>query len=289
MDKAKASKLLDSWMATVNPVHFTGEGGLHTTTALVERASALQAASGAMETPAMMRVVGTQDVAAQQLALFNAQQSSGPKSDDAVQKMLAAPATGLMHVSDLARIANNWNPVTLGDDKANSQAYNAYLNQLVRFPLVTLNYAQRQQINRTTSDWNELINAIADTFQGIQSQDKSTIISGLKSLAQAASSTMSTEQKTSLFCQNAINTANDTYEFYLYNSTCTFKEEKGKGYDTKQNTFDVLQIKVTLVMSLWTEENVRKIIGQTSSSLDNWLNSNSTSTAGTKPIPALQG
>jgi len=106
--------------------------------------------------------------------------------------------------------------------------------------------------------------------------------------AQAASSKESTEQTTALFCQNAINTANDTYQFFLYNSTATFKEEKGKGFDMKSNEFNVLKIKLTLKFALWTEEAVKVIIGQTSQSLDDWVNGNSTTLEGTSPIPALQ-
>lgn len=288
MDQDHASTLLDAWMASVNPQHFGRDSMLHTAPELAERTAALHAAAGTMETPAMISVVGTQDVAQQQRELYRIQENMGPNSAEAVEQMLKAPATGLMHVSDLARIANNWNPVLLDKSEANSAAYTAYLNQLVRFPLVTLNYAQRQTLKRSSTDWNELINAVADTFQGIQGQDKQAIVAGLKNLAQAASSTMSTEQKTSLFCQNAINTGNDLYEFYLYSSTCTFREEKRKGFDSKQNDFDVLQIKLTLKMALWNERNVGKIIGQTSESLDDWLEQNTTSLAGTEPIPALQ-
>ncbi|PWC40158.1 hypothetical protein [Azospirillum sp. TSO22-1] len=271
-------------MASVNPEHSTA---LRTATAR-ESLSLLNAATGAMDTPAMMRVTGNENVAAQQKDLFDTQQRTGATSDESIEKMLKAPATGLMHVSDMARISAGWSPVILTDNEANSKAYEAYLNKVVQFPLVTLNYAQRQTLKRETSDWNTLINAIADTFVGIADKDRGAIITGLKNLAQAASSTMETTQKTSLFCQNAINAADNVYEFYLYNSTCTFYEKSGKGYDTKQNDFDVLQVKLTLLMPLWTRANVAKIIGQTSSSLDNWLNDNSSSLKGTKPIPALQ-
>ncbi len=287
MNDAKVSRVLDSWMATVNPECHTGESSIYTPEAQ-ENFALLSSAAAALNTPANMQVTGDQDVATQQLNLFQTQQATGATSDESVQQMFENPATGLMHVSDLARIANNWNPVLLDNSAANSIAYQNYVTQLVRFPLVTLNYAQRQTLNRETSDWNTLIDSIADTFTGIAQEDKDAIVSGLKNLAQAASSTMSVEQKTSLFCQNAINAANNVYEFYLYNSTCSFKEESGKGYDTKQNQFDVLQVKLTLVMPLWTKENVQKIIGQTSSSLDDWLNNNSSSTEGTSPIPALQ-
>jgi hypothetical protein len=50
----------------------------------------------------------------------------------------------------------------------------------------------------------------------------------------------------------------------------------------------VLQVKMTLLMPLWTRDNVAKIISQTESSLDQWINNSSTSLTGTKPIPALQ-
>lgn len=282
-------KVLDSWMATVAPANYSGEAGIHTPLAL-ESLAAFNTASGAMETPANMQVTGQKNkVAELQAALFETQQSNGVTSPESVKKLLEAPASGLMHVSDLARIANNWNPVLLDKSEANSDAYKAYIAQLVKFPLVTLNYAQHQTIERKTSDWNTIINAISDTFTGIVGEDKKAIVGGLKALAQAASSKMRTKQKTSLFCQNALNVANDKYEFFLYYSTVTFYEEKAKGFHTMQNTFDVTQIKVTLLMELWTEAAVQKIIGKTDSSLDDWLNKNSTSTEGTKPIPALSG
>lgn len=283
MDTSKVSDALDAWVSSVR-----SEQRLYTPESR-EAIMKVFATADTMVTPAMMAVTGTQDVAAQQRKLFETQKQTGATSSESVQAMLDAPATGLMHVSDMARIAAGWNPILLEESAANSAAYQDYVNRLVKFPLVTLNYSQRQQMDRTTSDWDDLINSIADTFKGIEQKDKGAIVQGLKNLAQAASSTMQTVQKTSLFCQNAINTANDVYEFYLYNSTVTFREEKGKGFDTKQNKFDVLQVKLTLKMPLWIKENVQKIIGQTDGNLDDWLNNNQSSLKGTQPIPALNG
>jgi hypothetical protein len=280
---------LESWIAAHKASLYHGTTGMLTQKAR-DAVRALNTANNALPTPANMQVTGdTAKVAAGQQTLYAAQQSSGATSDPAIDAMLANPASGLMHVSDLARIANNWNPTNLVDGGANSTAYQNYVNSLVKFPLVTLNMATRQHITRTSSDWNDVIDSIASTFQGIADKDKGAIVSGLKNLAQAASSTMSTTEQTNVFVQNALNVANDTYEFYLYNSQVKFQETKGKGYDTKQSEFDVVQVKVTLVSALWTRENVAKIIGQTSASLDDWLKSYSTATTGTSSIPALNG
>lgn len=278
---------LDSWIAAHKRSLYHGNVGILTTQAR-DAVRALNAANNALPTPANMQVTGDKAaVAAGQKALYATQQQTGATSDASIDAMFNSPVSGLMHVSDMARIANNWNPTDLTDTGANSIAYQSYVNSLVKFPLVTLNMATRQQITRTSSDWNDVINAIASTFKGIAESDKDSIVSGLTNLAQAASSKMSVTEQTNVFVQNAINSANNTYEFYLYNSQVTFQETKGKGFDTKQSSFDVVQVKLTLVMSLWTRDNVAKIIGQTSASLDDWLNANSTSTSGTSSIPAL--
>lgn len=286
-DNSQITRELDSWLATVNANYLTEDRAFNSIETL-EKLAALKAASGdIMETPANMQVTGTQDVARQQARLYETQLKTGAHSEESIDAMLRAPATGLMHISDMARISSNWNPTILSNNAANSAAYDDYLRKIIKFPLVTLNYAESQEITRNSSDWNTVIDEIADTFVGIQGEDKDAIVKGLKNLAQAASSTMSTEEKTSLFCQNAINTSDRVYELFLYNSTCAFVEKKGKGFHTYQSTFTVLKIKLTLKIEFWTREYVAKLIGQTSDSLDTWLQNNSTSTEGTKPIVGL--
>lgn len=280
---------LSSWVTVHNPEH-TGPAGFMTPTVRAARISLDQAFDSPL-TPASMTVTGDRNRAANaQTSLFGTQMSTGPSSSESIDKMLKEPQTGLMHVSDMARIKAGWHPVTLEDGQANADAYNRFLNAITSFPLVTMRYAERQTVTRQSSNWDSLINAIADTFVGIQGEDKTQIVGGLKNLALAASSQMKETETTSLFCQGALNVANDAYDFYLYNSKVTFYHEKTKGFELKQNTFDVLKIKLSLVMPLWTRETVSMIIGQTTQSLADWINGNSTQVKpGTQPIPALFG
>jgi hypothetical protein len=244
----------------------------------------------APRTPSSMVVTGDKQGAAEaQDALFGLQRSTGTNSAESIDKMLARPETGLMRVSDMARNKAGWHPVAVTDPDANADAYNRFLQAITSFPLVTMRYAQRETITHSASNWDTLINAVADTFVGIEANDKTQIVDGLKNLALAASSQMKDTQTTSLFCQGALNVANDAYDFYLYNSRVTFYHEKTKGFETNQNTFDVLKIKMSLVMPLWTRQTVSMIIGETHKSLDEWINSMSTDVKGAdkSKVPCL--
>lgn len=238
-------------------------------------------------TPTGISVTGDQDVARQQAILAEAQNVHGAKSPEAVDAMLEHPATGMMHISDMARIASKWNPMSLEDPGANELRYNDYLNKLLNMPLLTLDYAEHQRVVRQSSDWNELIDGIADLFTGIQASDKDQIRTSLTGLAKAASSKMSTDERTDLFCQSALNTGNDVYQLFLYSTNVTFHEEKGKGFDTKQSTFDVRKLRLTLKYDLWTRDFVQRLIGKTSDSLDDWINQNQTEVDDSVKIVAL--
>lgn len=263
------SKALDSWIEHVSPAR---ENWL--TSHSREALASFEA--GASLTPTGIVVTGTQDVAAQQADLANAQTNYGEKSPEAIDAMLSHPATGLMHISDMSRIVSGWNPASLDNTGANSARYNDYIARLLKMPLLTLDYSEHQRVVRQSSDWNELIDGIADLFTGIQAQDKDQIRNSLTSLAKAASSKMSTDERTDLFCQSALNTGNDIYQLFLYSSNVTFHEEKGKGFDTKQSTFEVQKLRLTLKYDLWTRDFVSRLIGKTSDSLDDWINQNQT-------------
>ncbi|WP_341992448.1 hypothetical protein [Azorhizobium sp. AG788] len=236
---------------------------------------AYEAAAGNL-TPTGIVVTGTQEVGVQQAELHDTQEKFGDKSSQAVDAMLRFPATGLMHISDLSRIAAGWNPTSLDATGANSKRYDDYINRLLKMPLLTLDYAEHQKIVRQSSNWDELINTISDLFTGITAQDVTQIRKSLTTLASAASTKASTDERTDLFCQSALNTGNDLYQLYLYSTNVTFHMEKGKGFETKQSTFEVSKLRLTLKYPLWTRQFVERLIGETSDSLDDWLNQNKT-------------
>lgn len=228
-------------------------------------------------------LVATSGVIAPSQAAF-----TGPDAASALanQDWATNPALGAANLANMARNAAGYNPIDLNNAGSSTTQYQAFVQKLISCPLFIVKMSDHQSITKTSSDWNTVIDAIANTFEGIADKDKNAIVSGLKNLAQAASSKMKTTETQSVFVQNVIN-VDDVISYYLYSSNTSFEEEKGKGYDTKQSTFDVLRLRLEFQSALWPAY-WQKVKQAFDGSIDDWLNDNKTTTAGTKPIPALE-
>jgi hypothetical protein len=278
-----------SWLTIHDPALYTGPRGIHTPKAR-DALSALAVAQGEVPAPSNAQVTGSKKDALLQIdqkAVAALKAANGNVQDPNFQNIWTTNLAGAaVTLSELARNSAGYQPQTLNDDSANSAAYQQYLRNIGSCPLFILQMSDRLTYDRETSDWNTVISAIADTFQGIAASDQNAIVKGLTSLAQAASSKMKTTQTENVFVQNAVNLDN-VVTLYLYNSQISFYEESGKGYDTKQTKYDITRCQLTFQSAMWPDYAAAVAAKQTSS-VNNWLNNNSTSTAGTKPIPALQ-
>jgi hypothetical protein len=192
---------------------------------------------------------------------------------------------GAVTMSEMARNAAGYQPQVMSNSNATQLAYEGYLRNIGSCPLFILKMSDRQTLNRTTSDWNTLIDQIADTFEGIADKDKAKIVTGLRNLASAASSSMSTTETENLFVQNALN-VDGVVTLCLYNSTVSFHETSGKGFDTKQNSFDITRLELQFQSALWPQY-VDRVAAKFTSSVDDWLTNNSTKIDGAPPIVAL--
>jgi hypothetical protein len=282
-----------SWLAVNDPALYTGPNGIYTSHSKDNlrslHGSIISDAADLELAPARSTLTGGADkdkMLAADTAAQEALTKYGPQSQqfiDAFKNDLAGGATTL---SEMARIAANYQPQTLDDPGANSAAYNDYLNRMGSNPLFILKMAKKETYERKSSDWNVVIDAIADTFTGIQGKNKEEIVKGLKNLAQAASSTMSTKQTQDLFVQNAMN-LDGVVTLYLYTSRVEFIEQEHKGFHTKQVTFVIRQVLFELQSKLWPVY-AEKVAQKYSAFVDNWLDNNNTTTAGTNKIPALE-
>ncbi|WP_289045446.1 hypothetical protein [uncultured Olleya sp.] len=193
------------------------------------------------------------------------------------------PALGAANLAQIAMRAAGYDPTNLDmEDKANAANFNLFRKKLSECPLFITKYAEKQTLNESTSDWNDLIDSIADTFEGIMAEDKTAIVGSLKKLAKAASSKMSTKQTTQVFTQNTIN-VDDNLSYYLYSSQVSFEEEKGKGFHTRQSDFVVWKLRLEFQTELWPEwwERVKKTFD---GDMDNWLDDTTTKNTGDEPI-----
>jgi len=278
---------VNSWLTLHDPA-LHGHRGLRTAMAM-DAMKALALTTDTTLAPASAVVTGSNAKSALQLDK-NAQAAlsaaGGDASDPNFLTLFKNDLAGAaITISAMARQAAGYQPQTLDNTGATAAAYEGYLASMGKCPLFILRMADVLTYDRTSSDWNTVIDAIAETFKGIASEDKDTIVQGLKSLAQAASSKMSTTQTESVFAQNALNLDN-VVSLYLYSSKITFIETSGKGFDSKQTIYDIRRVKFDFQSSLWPSY-AAKVAAKFTCSVDDWLTNNSTSTAGTKSIPAF--
>lgn len=278
-----------SWLTIHDPALYRGPKGLHTA-AVNDTFAVLAAATGSVLAPSNSQVTGAAAAAAMQTdrkATDALNAASGNTLDpnflEIWQKDLVGAAVTL---SEMARNSAGYQPQTLDNTGAQSAQYQQYLRNIGSCPLFILQMSDRLHYDRESSDWNDVITAIANTFEGIAAEDKNKIVSGLTSLAQAASSKMSTTQTENVFVQNAVN-VDSKVSLYLYNSRITFQETKGKGYDSKQTAYDIVRLELTFQSALWPQY-CPAVAAKFHSSIDDWLNNTSTSTNGAPLIPALQ-
>lgn len=196
---------------------------------------------------------------------------------------LTNPALGAANLAQIAMRAANYDPTNLDmTDKANSANFDTFRTKLSACPLFIVKYAEKQTLEQKTSDWNVLIDNIADTFEGIMAKDKSAIVSSLKALAKAASSKMSTKQTTQVFTQNTVNVDGDI-SYYLYSTEVTFEEETGKGFHTRQSSFVVWKLRLELQTELWPEW-WKKVKEKFDGDMNDWLGDTTTKNTGDIPI-----
>ncbi len=275
---------LESWLVVNDPKHYEGPHGLLTPEVLEARA-ALQ--EGAEPAPAQARLSGAGSADALEAdndaqAMLDQYGAASPEFLDAWKK---DPAGGAVTLSEMARRAAGYNPANLDDFGASAPQFLDYLNRIQQAPLFDIKKTTSTQIKKESSDWDTLIDAVAGTFQGIEGDDKLKIIAGLKNLASAASTKMSETQTQNIFVQSALNVDGDV-TLYIYNSQISFKREVGKGYDTKQSEFNVVELELAFKVDLWPNY-VAQVAKVFTANLDDWLNNNNTDTEGAGAIPAI--
>jgi hypothetical protein len=176
-------------------------------------------------------------------------------------------------IIDIARKKAGYNP-TNPDDPNGKKKFLDYLDRVQKAPFFTLTYAEKETIKSESKSYDQLIDAIADTFQGLVEQNKKAVVSALASMAKVAANTESTKQTKDLFVQNVIS-ASDQYSVYLYTCHVDMESATKKGIKEKQSLFEVSTTKLDFKKSLWPS-SARKVYDITVVAIDDWLEGNTT-------------
>ena len=176
-------------------------------------------------------------------------------------------------ILDMARQKSGYNP-TNPDDPNGKQKFLDYLSRVQKAPFFTLTFAEREKIESESKSYDQLINAIADTFQGLVEENKKAVVNALSSLAKVAANSESTRQTKDLFVQNVIS-ASDQYSVYLYTCHVDMSSVTKKGVVAKQSLFEISTTKLNFKKSLWPAA-ARKVFDITVLAIDDWIADNTT-------------
>jgi hypothetical protein len=208
------------------------------------------------------------------LALANAKALKAATDDEAKFNIFKNDyACACSTILDIARQKAGYNP-TKPDDPKGKEKFLDYLNRVQKAPFFTLTYAERETIKSESRNYDELINAIADTFQGLVEENKKAVVSALSGLAKVAANSESTKQTKDLFVQNVISASNQ-YSVYLYTCHVDMESATKKGVKEKQSLFEVSTTKLDFKKSLWPTA-ARKVYDITVLAIDDWLDDNTT-------------
>jgi hypothetical protein len=184
------------------------------------------------------------------------------------------PLNGATSVLNIARTNAGYNPLDLAD-KDRKKKFDDFLRRVLSAPFFSLQFSQVKHMEHRSKNWDELIDAIASTFEGIAKEDKAAIAKSLGSLAKAAASSESSRQSEDLFVQNVLNAEPNVYDIYIYSSRVEMSLDKEKGSTTKQTNFDLATAKLRMITADWPYV-AQKVWDKKWRTVDDWMDDNIT-------------
>ena len=184
------------------------------------------------------------------------------------------PIDGCTSIMNIARVAADFNPLQ-PDHHGNVERFKDYTARLASAPFFNLGLSDTQVQNRESEDWDDLIDSMVETFEGVEASDKARIRQGLTSLAQAAGSRSETKNTETLFVQNVLQTTGPRIDVMIYYSKVEMEESKRKGATSKQTTFTVSRSNLIFRTADWPHF-AEKVWQRQITAVDDWLDGNTT-------------
>jgi hypothetical protein len=189
------------------------------------------------------------------------------------------PMDGCTSLLNMARVKAGFNP-TAGMTGTNATAYADFIKRVMACPLFNLDMNDQQSVHRDSSDYDQLIDAVVNTFDGVESEDKDKIKTSVQNLVKAAASNSNTTETTDLFVQNVLYAGDSSsnqpaYAIYIYSSHVQMTDNKSKGHHSMQEDFSVQRTKLTFRINDWQYFS-DAVWGKQHTSVDDWLDDNTT-------------
>jgi hypothetical protein len=231
--------------------------------------------AGAKLTPVVSAALLTGPKRAEALARAARIKSASPAEQ--VQLLKDDMVTGCATILNFSRTKSGFDPSKINDPKG-KEKFAAYLSKVQSAPFFFLEFARSVSVSNKSKNWDQLIDAIADTFTGIAEENKAAVVKSLGSLAKVAASTEETKQTEDMFVQSVLY-AGEEVDIYLYSSHVEMESHTEKGSTSKQSLFEVKTLKLRLLRGLWptVSDRVAKLGIKAA---DDWENGETTGQGG---------
>jgi hypothetical protein len=186
------------------------------------------------------------------------------------------PGVGTISILEFARRRSGWDASKLDKVAEQRPKFERFLSDVQAAPFFTLVLSQKTTLHHESSDWNQLIAAIATTFEGLATEDKKRVTEGITNLAMTAASSESFRQTEDLFAQSVLNADTNNWSIYLYRSSVTLETHKDKGATTRQTDFIIQKLKLKLLHEQWPFWAEKVLRATDARAPDDWLSGSTT-------------
>lgn len=206
--------------------------------------------------------------------------AAGGPVEDALKAFREDAMNGATSILEMCRSAAGYNPLDLKDPKK-KEKHDLYINKVMTAPFFSLVYSNAQRLEHKSKNWDALIDAITDTFEGIAAEDKVQVAKSLGTLAKAAASQESSRQTEDLFVQSVLSANPGQYDVFIYTSHVELQADKSKGSSSKQSLFEIARAKLRFRAVEWPML-ADKVWARKVKTTDDWLDENNAKEGGVK-------
>jgi hypothetical protein len=148
--------------------------------------------------------------------------------------------------------------------------YYNYIRAIDANPMFDLFQADEVAYTRTSEDWPAVVEAIADLFEGVSSEDKKLVEQSLVQMAAAAAARERRKPTKNIFAQNTLLVDDDRIEYSVYSGLVELAPEKSKSRVTT-TTFRILRARFEFHKVAWNEITATAVAECHFRSLTHWL------------------
>jgi hypothetical protein len=241
----------------------------HANTPRFSAAAPGRSASPVLATPSASVITGKNGRSAATIGDV-ALKSAGSDVDKLTDALIRNPIVAATTLMGLARKASGYNPVDPAQ-AGNYPKFNDYVTRMLDAPFFHLGFSDQKNLHHESSNWDSLIDNIVSLFDGVLSEDKSRIMTGLKQLAHSATSTSDKTETMNVFCQQAVSVDSSKVTVGIYHSGVSMIEHKGK-HTTQQADFSVFRAFLTFNTETWPTF-AKMVAAKEITSATDWLSS----------------